>query len=271
MGPVGSRRRPLIFLIAVPLLAVSWGLMWTQKSYWNPLFFLGTWVAAALVMYGSTPSGYPGWRRHVALSALSVPLWWWFEAVNARVDNWEYVTLYDYGKVPYALLASLAFSTVVPAIDSASRITLGLLRPPPVHRDSVGRRVHLVEVLAGLGAVGLTFTVPDLFFPLVWVGPFLLLDGVVGYGGGRSIANDLYRRQWLPVMSIGLAGLMCGALWEFWNFWSMPKWIYHVPYLDYIHVFEMPILGYGGYIPFAWSVYQLTQVGPVRRYLDSLV
>jgi hypothetical protein len=42
-----------------------------------------------------------------------------------------------------------------------------------------------------------------------------------------------------------------------WNFYSYPKWIYHIPYVDFWHIFEMPILGYGGYLPFALELYAL--------------
>ena len=109
-----------------------------------------------------------------------------------------------------------------------------------------------------------TFGWPSLFFPLVWVGPFLILDGLVGYEGGRSLARDLLDGDWRLAVAIGLAGLTCGFLWEFWNYWSTPKWIYHIPYMEVLQVFEMPLLGYGGYVPFAWSVYQLLHVKPIR-------
>jgi len=49
-----------------------------------------------------------------------------------------------------------------------------------------------------------------------------------------------------------------------------PKWIYHIPYLEVLHVFEMPVLGYTGYVPFAWSVYQLTHIRPLSPYWDRL-
>jgi hypothetical protein len=31
----------------------------------------------------------------------------------------------------------------------------------------------------------------------------------------------------------------------------MPKWIYHVPLVPQQRLFEMPYLGYAGYLPFA--------------------
>jgi hypothetical protein len=35
-----------------------------------------------------------------------------------------------------------------------------------------------------------------------------------------------------------------------WNINSLPKWVYSVPFVDRFHVFEMPILGFAGYLPF---------------------
>ena len=183
--------------------------------------------------------------------------------------TWEYVGAEDYSRAEYAVLATLAFSTVVPALHSAWGITLGWLDPRPMHVAAGRRAWYAAESLAGVAMVAMVFAVPDLFFPLVWVGPFLLLDGLVGMEGGRSLAADVCWGDWRLATAIGLAGLMCGFLWEFWNYWSTPKWIYHIPYLNYLRAFEMPVLGYAGYIPFAWSVYQLLQVRPIRRYIGG--
>jgi hypothetical protein len=35
-----------------------------------------------------------------------------------------------------------------------------------------------------------------------------------------------------------------------WNFHSLAKWIYAVPFVNRFHLFEMPLLGYAGYLPF---------------------
>ncbi|MGI8406757.1 MAG: hypothetical protein ACR2OE_18675, partial [Thermomicrobiales bacterium] len=40
-----------------------------------------------------------------------------------------------------------------------------------------------------------------------------------------------------------------------WNFWSLPKWVYDVRYVGRPKLFEMPLLGYGGYFPFALEIY----------------
>ena len=254
-------------VVALLLLGTSWALIWSQDTFWNPLFFVGLWTGATLLMYTRGRRGYPGLLRHLALMSVSVLVWWWFELVNGRVGSWEYIHRYDYSAVEYFLLASLAFSTVVPTLHSAWRLVLSWLRPLPGSVSPRHNRAYLIEALAGAGTQVLIFSFPALFFPLVWVAPFLVLDGLVGYWGGRSLARDLCRGEWRLAAAIGLAGIICGGLWEFWNFWSTPKWIYHVGYVEFLHVFEMPILGYAGYVPFAWSIYQLLQLRPFRRYL----
>ncbi len=234
-------------------------MMWSKTTYWNPLFFVGTWVGVTFLMYSLGPSGYPGWRRHVALALVSVPLWWWFELVNARVENWKYIILYDYGDVGYAFLASLTFSTVVPALDSAWRMYVGLIGPA-VFNAEPDRRLFVGEVVAGAASLVALFALPGQLFGLVWVGPFLTLDGLVGLRGGRNLAQELRRGEWKTAVAVGLGGVTCGFFWEFWNFWATPKWVYDIPYVEFWHVFEMPILGYAGYVPFAWSVYQLVEL-----------
>ena len=264
----GTSKRLRTFVMGVPLLVASWTLIWTQDTFWNPLFFLSMWVGATLLMYSAGEKGSPGWRRHAAMISISIPVWWWFELVNARLQNWEYIGAERYGRIEYTLLASLALSTVVPALHSAWGITTRALSPSNAKAGVLSWWAYVVEVLVGVASVVIVFAWPDLFFPLVWVGPFLAIDGLVGLEGGRSLTRDLFRGEWRLAAAVGLAGLMCGFLWEFWNYWATPKWVYQIAYFDYLDVFEMPLLGYGGYIPFAWSVYQLLHLRRVRRYLS---
>jgi hypothetical protein len=50
-----------------------------------------------------------------------------------------------------------------------------------------------------------------------------------------------------------LAALVCGFFWEMWNWHSLAKWVYDVPYVTRFKIFEMPLLGYFGYLPFGWE------------------
>ena len=249
-------------------MSISWALLWSQESFWNPAYFTGMWVGVTLVMHAGGEGGYPGLRRHALLIVLSMPLWWWFEVVNVRVSNWEYLGGEQYAWLPYFLLGSLAFSTVVPALDAAWGLFLRKLRPPPVALPRASRGWYVGEMALGAALQGMVFLLPEVFFPFVWVAPSLILDGLVGSAGGRSLAHELLQGQWRLAAAVALGGLLCGVLWEFWNFWATPKWEYHIPWAEFAHLFEMPVLGYAGYIPFAWSIYQLLHLRPLRRLLS---
>jgi hypothetical protein len=70
------------------------------------------------------------------------------------------------------------------------------------------------------------------------------------------------------------AGLLCGFLWESWNWLAVARWRYHVPYLGDVKIFEMPVLGYLGFMPFAvesFALYRfLRRLVPIRREVDYL-
>ena len=60
----------------------------------------------------------------------------------------------------------------------------------------------------------------------------------------------LGRGDWRPIVIPSMAGLLCGLLWELWNSQSLAHWEYSIPYLHAYQIFEMPVLGYAGYVPF---------------------
>jgi hypothetical protein len=50
--------------------------------------------------------------------------------------------------------------------------------------------------------------------------------------------------------------------------------VYHVPFVDFWRIFEMPLLGYGGYLVFAWelfALYGLVSIFAKRRDADSFL
>ena len=59
-------------------------------------------------------------------------------------------------------------------------------------------------------------------------------------GGGR----------WTGLITASVAALICGFFWELWNTYSLARWIYSIPFVHGAKVFEMPVLGYMGYLPF---------------------
>jgi len=49
--------------------------------------------------------------------------------------------------------------------------------------------------------------------------------------------------------------LFTGLWWEIWNYYSLPKWVYTIPYVGFWKIFEMPLLGYLGYPFFGLIVF----------------
>jgi hypothetical protein len=235
--------------------------MWGTEWRLNPLSFTLMWSGAAVVMWSLSRRGYPGVVRHIVLAAISMPVWWWFELVNERVRNWEYDYPFRYTQVEWAVLSTLAFATVIPAIAAAHQLVI--TASTAQSSRSPDRWFARREIGLGLLLQALVFVYPTQLYPLVWVAPFLVTDGLVALLGGRSMVADLIRRRWKEALLVGAAGLLCGFLWEFWNFYATPKWVYHIPLLGFGKIFEMPVLGYGGYIPFAWSIIQFIRLADI--------
>jgi hypothetical protein len=88
-------------------------------------------------------------------------------------------------------------------------------------------------------------------FGAVWVGFILLLDPINHFWGGRSLLRDLEQGDSSRLTAFLCSGLVCGILWEFWNYWAGAKWLYVFPVWQNWKVFEMPVPGYLGFPPFA--------------------
>ena len=75
--------------------------------------------------------------------------------------------------------------------------------------------------------------------------------------GNRSLLHYTAGGDWRPHAASSLGCLICGFSWEMWNFYSYPKWIYDVPFVGFLRLFEMPLVGYLGYVVFAWELFAL--------------
>ena len=251
-------------ILGIVLLGASWGISWFGPADLGEHTFFFLWLGYILladaVVQGR--SGSSLWSRHrvafLLLFILSAPLWWLFEAANIRLQNWHYHLRGDLSWLHYRAESSLAFSTVLPALFETTELILTTRLSRRPFRGKVftlpRRRLYAVS-LFGAGMILAVMLFPRHLFPFIWIGGFLLLDPVNALGGRRSLLRSASRGQYAPVIVLALSGIACGFLWEMWNIRAMPKWTYEIPYFDWIHLFEMPILGYGGYIPFAFELY----------------
>jgi hypothetical protein len=92
-------------------------------------------------------------------------------------------------------------------------------------------------------------------FGLVWVGFFLLLDPLNRRLRLPSLLGDLAHGRHSLLYSLLVSGWVCGWLWEFWNYWAAAKWHYVFPIFQGAKIFEMPVPGYLGFLPFALECY----------------
>ncbi len=242
------------------LLAVCWPLNWTLDGMRTAYLFFPLWLGYILVVDGLVLSrtGRSLWRRSrrdfALLFVTSAPAWWLFEIINRRTGNWEYLGSAAFTEFEYYLLCTISFSTVMPAVFETADLVRSFHW---VERFAAGPRVrpapalNLGLLLAGVAMLLLTLAWPRYFYPFVWTSLVLILEPLNRWLGRRHFLQDLQQGDWRPVMALSLGALMCGFFWEMWNFYSYPKWIYHTPGAQFLHGFEMPLLGYGGYIPFA--------------------
>jgi hypothetical protein len=68
--------------------------------------------------------------------------------------------------------------------------------------------------------------------------------------GEPTIIDHMATGDWRLAFSSVLAAVICGGFWEMWNFYSLAKWEYSIPFVHCLEIFEMPLLGYAGYLPF---------------------
>lgn len=73
------------------------------------------------------------------------------------------------------------------------------------------------------------------------------------YVGVADLSSfEYFFRATTPFSTVlpALAALICGIFWELWNWKSLAHWEYALPFVHRFQLFEMPLLGYAGYLPF---------------------
>jgi hypothetical protein len=209
-------------------------------------------------------------REFIALFLLSAPAWWVFEGLNNFTLNWHYIGAENYAIWQIIVVSTIDFSTVVPAIFETTELisTFAFLEHwRALPRWTVSPRLLWFAMYAGALGFAAVVLAPQMAFPLTWLWLVLLADPLNALRGRASLIAQIARGDWRRVVALALAGSVCGFFWELWNFYAWPKWYYTVPLVGFVNIFEMPLLGYGGYWPFAWELYALYHLiwGALRR------
>jgi hypothetical protein len=259
-----GKRFPPHGLIGLFLVAVFWALDWGLPGLRTQWAFFPLWLGYCLTVDGlvlmrtGTSLLARGRWRFAGLFAASAPVWWLFELANARLQNWTYLGAEHFSALAFWFWATLSFTTVIPAVLGSAELMRSFLPPMlpgPVIRPTPA--VTLGSFAAGWFMLALMLTWPKVLFPFLWISIFLILEPINIWLGNRSLIEWSAVGRWQPIFALWLGVLQTAFFWEMWNYLSFPKWIYHVSWGGGLHIFEMPLLGYGGYLPFALELFAM--------------
>ncbi len=246
-------------------LLLSWTLAWSRFTWFQSFqdhTFTPLWIGYILVINALTAK-----QRgqcvltekpffFLSLFPISAAFWWIFEFLNRFVHNWYYLGSLKLTAMTYFFAATIPFSTVLPAVVATTEYLQAFPRLRLPYQNWY--RLAIPEgkgfgglnlLVACIGLMGIALW-PTLFYPLLWLSPLLLFLGFQRILGEKSLLEDIRKGDWSRVVIPGLAGLICGFFWEMWNYYSLAHWKYSIPYVQGIQIFEMPLLGYFGYLPF---------------------
>ncbi len=276
------QRVPAHGVVGMALVAVAWPLNWLLPGLRTHLLFFPLWLGYALVVdaltfcRAGTSLFTKSHRKYAELFLISAPAWWLFEALNLRTQNWHYVGREFFTNTQYALLATLSFSTVMPAVFGTASLMATfewvkrfkgkwLLKP--------SKNLALGAFLSGWLMLGLLLGFPRYFYPFLWLSLYFIIEPLNIWLKNRHLLECTQTGDWRPIAALWSGVLVTAFFWEFWNYHSYPKWVYNVPFVGCCHIFEMPLLGYLGYLPFSLELYALYHfvVGALGRKRETFL
>ncbi len=190
----------------------------------------------------------------------SIAFWYIFEFYNLFLQNWHYVGLPEWRPLRY-FGYFWSFATIWPGVLEIYELlrNRGILARVTVRPIKLSGSLLTASFVFGLLCLVSPFVVSAriatyLAAP-VWLGMIFLLDPLNYSWKRASLWGDWSRGDLSRLFQLFLAGAIAGFLWEFWNYWATTKWVYTVPILGHVKLFEMPVVGYLGFLPFAVEIF----------------
>jgi hypothetical protein len=263
---VARSKLPLHGWFGLGLVVLCWVLNWTLMGARTHWVFFPLWLGYCLTIDGlvfwrtGTSLLTRSRRKYVGLFLVSAPVWWIFELLNIHTRNWTYLGVEIFSPLEYAFWTTLNFTVVIPAVFGSAEFFASFDFVKRLQRGLVigtDKKTTLTFFALGWIMLGLLLIWPRTFFPFIWLSLYFILEPINFWLGNRSLAHWTQHGDWRPIIALWLGVLLTAFFWEMWNYYSYPKWIYNVPWGDWLHVFEMPLVGYGGYLPFALELYAI--------------
>jgi len=257
---------PFYGWIGLTLLLLFWILNWSLnglRTHWGffPLW-LGYSIFVDAVVYSRKGTSLitRNLKLFIGLFLISIPSWWLFELYNTITNNWTYDGRQFFTNIEYYLLASLSFSTVMPAVFETSELvgTFKWINHLNIKREiEPSLKTVWFLIITGILVLVIIIVFPEIFYPLVWLSAFLIIEPINILMKNNSIFDYTASGEWRTVLALAFGCLICGFFWEMWNYYSYPKWKYNLPMLNTLHVFEMPLPGYIGYLFFPFELFTI--------------
>jgi hypothetical protein len=248
------------------LIIIFWYLNWNLnglRTHWGffPLWLGYCLTLDAIVFYRKGESLLKrNYKSYIFLFIISAPAWWLFEVFNLRMQNWDYIGKQYFTDLQFFLLASISFSTVMPAVFETAELVSTfkwIKKIKPKGETSIKKSILQIIFSSGIIILILILLFPNYFYFLIWIALYFVLEPLNARFKKRALLNYFANKDWRPLVTLGLGCLICGFFWEMWNYNSYPKWVYHLPMVNFFHIFEMPVLGYIGYVPFSLELFAL--------------
>lgn len=260
-------------IIALVILVISTILMLKGiEPFASWFYFLAWWPYILIVdslIYRIKRNSLIMNRRGEFLLMLfwSAFIWTFFEAVNLIMKNWYYVNVMPIQIVRW-LGYGVAYATVLPGLFETTELleSVGLFKDSRVKAISINRFLIASLLVLGIASLLGVYFYPRYCYPLTWGGLIFLLEPINYRWGGKSLLRDWEGGSLRKFYLLLSAGFICGILWEFWNFWASTKWIYTVPFLEELKLFEMPVIGFLGFPPFTVECYIIYNFISLFRY-----
>lgn len=277
-----KRRFPLYGIAGAGIIAASEVLLFRGNTfvrmYFTPLVWTGYIIlidAIIASIKGASPISTRRTEFFISLP-LSIICWYVFEGVNLLLDNWSYVNLPENTAARWVGYA-WSYATILPGIFLTAELIETAFRGRLLGRRPIDFSKRTLNLFFFIGFIlfvaTLLFPSPYLC-PLPWISVLLWFEGMNGRLEIGSFSEMFRKGDYSLFVSLLISGAVCGFLWEFWNYWAETKWSYHVPYLPHVKLFEMPVLGYLGFLSFAlecYLMYRFTRyLVPLTRTVDVL-
>ena len=253
--------------LGLVLMIGAWVLSWSRFEWFRPYqvmcSYFPIWLGFITVMNALCVrrSGHCPATDHPLVYLISFPasslFWWFFEYLDRYVWNWYYRGISELSAFKYVVYATICFASVLPAVMAVA----AYLRTFRIFDDDVFKGMAKIDlysiksrvtllIISLVGLLGIVIA-PDWTYPFIWISPltaFLLIQ--VLFKEKSAVIDAIARGDWSLYFRYGIATLVCGICWETWNYYALAKWVYAVPWVHRWQIWEMPVIGFAGYLPF---------------------